>query len=625
MTTGGTICGLWNYAGSETEGLGAMLTASPGCPPDAYGKWTEASLSLGWRGRAPAEEESAETLPRFNAESGLAVTASARLDGRATLCGALGVSRPDWTKLPDSSLILRSYERWGRDCPEHLLGDYTFALWDAAREILFCARDHIGTRPFYYALAGGRFAFASDIDALLAAPGVSDELDETAVATRLTRAARSLGARTYYRAVRRLLPGHSLSIARGTVRVHRWWRPEEIRPTSRATDDTVAEACLAVLSEAVRDRVRGARKVGVHLSGGLDSSCVAVLAARELRRHGRPAPPAFAWHPPPGSGPNGTREAAEYGAIEAVRRQEVLQVFYRSPKARDVIAFLRRDATRVDEGSLVHEEVVQRAAAEQSVTVLLSGWGGDEGISFNGRGYYPQLLRSGRWGRLWRELRDRSRCPVAALLTQALSPLVSPGAAVWARELRQGRLPLRRFPFRKNVTFIHPDFGRRVRPLRAPFGPPRAGVRDMQVYLLRIGGLSRRMEGWAASGARRGIEYRYPLLDRRVLEFALGLPAEQFRRGHWSRWAMRRALVPVLPPEVCWNADKTDPARFEPLRDAVAEALPAVRRMIEERSTPPARSQYVDLPRLLEHLHRERWRARGKYAPVLNALRFLDF
>ena len=121
----------------------------------------------------------------------------------------------------------------------------------------------------------------------------------------------------------------------------------------------------------------------------------------------------------------------------------------------------------------------------------------------------------------------------------------------------------------------------------------------MQLHLLQHGHLSRRMEGWAARGARHGIEYRYPLLDRRVLELALGLPAEQFRRGRWSRWLMRRALDPVLPLEVCWNSDKRDPSRVEPLRDAVAEALPAVRGMIEGRSAPP-RGRYLNLPRLME-------------------------
>ena len=594
-----------------------MLAALPGLEADAHGRWVQKSVALGRRW-ACEEAEWAES-PRVDAGSGLAVTASVRLDGRAALCETLGIPTPDRDGLPDSALLLKSYARWGQACPERLLGDYAFALWDPKQEVLFCARDHIGVRPFYYALAREHFVFASDIDAVLAAPGVSGELDEAAVATRLTYGARSLGSRTGYRAVRRLLAGHALSVKQGGIRLHRWWRPEEVPALPAASDDALAEQCSTILSDAVRDRVRNARAVGVHLSGGLDSSAVAVLAARELRRQGRPAPPAFAWQPPPG--PGGAAEAAEYGAIESVCRQEELRVFHRSPGAHDVVAFLRRDGARsADAGTLIHEGVVQRAAAERGVGVLLSGLGGDEGISYSGPGHYAQLLRSGQVRRLWRELSERRRRPLAALVVAAALPLVSPRARTAARRLRRGK-----WPFRKNITFIHPDFARRVRPLPAGPGMPRAGVRAMQLHVLQSGYLGRRMEDWAASGARHGIEYRFPLLDRRVLEFALALPPEQYRRGGWNRWLMRRSIAPVLPPEVCWNPDKSDPARYYALRGAIMEALPAVRRMIEERAAPPPRGCYLDLPRLMEHLDPALWRAGGRLWPVVNALRFLDF
>ena len=136
------------------------------------------------------------------------------------------------------------------------------------------------------------------------------------------------------------------------------------------------------------------------------------------------------------------------------------------------------------------------------------------------------------------------------------------------------------------------------------------------------------MEGWAASGARRGIEYRYPLLDRRLLEFALGLPPEQFRRGRWNRWLMRHALGaalrgappgtsadgPVLPPEICWNRSKADPARIDAALDAFAEALPVLRRELRRRA--PARACYVDMPRLLDGLDADRFRAKPRITPI---------
>ena len=611
------ICGNWKREPGAAEELEPLLAALRVRETDALGRWADASVAFGWGSRAIGDE-GAES-PRADAAAGLAITASVRLDGRVSLCETLGISSPDRTTLADSDLLLKSYTRWGRACPQHLLGDFAFALWDVRRHVLFCARDHIGVRPFYYALTAGGFFFASDVKAVLAARGVSGDLDETAVATRLTFGARLLGARTCYRAVRRLLPGHALCVERGVVRVHRWWRPEDVPPLPAAPDDVLAEKCLAIVTQAVRDRVQDGRSVGVHLSGGLDSSGVAVIAARELRRQGRAATPAFAWFPPPRAGPRAA--AGELGAHDPVCRREDLQLFCRPPEARDIVAFLRRDGT-LETDSGPYEELVQRTAAEQGVEVLLSGWGGDEGISFSGLGYYPQLLRSGRVVRLWRELGERSRHPLAAFVGEAVLPLVSPGTARAAQALRRGE-----WPFRKNVTFIHPGFARQVRPLPAE-DRPRSGVRDVQVHFLQLGHLGDRTGRWAVSGARRGIEYRYPLLDRRVLEFALGLPAEQYRRGRWNRWLMRRALAPVVPPEVRWNPSKQDPARFESIRDAIAEeAIVGVRGMIEERVGALSRSRYLDLPRLLEELEPQRWRASGRRtrSPLQNALRFLDF
>ena len=611
------ICGFLRLAAGGEAELSRMLAALPGRAADNCATWAEGAARLGWRGRSGEE---AERLPRFDAGTGLAITASARLDGRAALCETLGIPRPRRAEVSDSALILMSYSRWGEACPEHLLGDYAFALWDAKRQVLFCARDHVGTRPFYYARTGERFIFASDIDALLAGPGVSAEFDTAAVATRLTYGARQMGARTCYRAVRRLLPGHWLLAEGGNVRTQRWWRPEKTPAAPGKCDEDFADAVLAACTEAVRDRLRCGGRVGVHLSGGLDSSSIAVLAARELRRQGRPPPLAFSWHPPPGPGPRSEAEAAEYGAMEAVCRKEGLQLLYQPPEAGDVVAFLRRDGTRgADEGTLIHEQTVQRAAAEHGVEVLLSGWGGDEGVSYSGRGYFPELLRTGRLGQLWRELRERSTHPFATLLMEAVLPLVWPRASLAVAQMR------RKQPrFRKNLTFIHPAFARRAGPLLPASGFP-AGLRDIQLHLLQHGHMSRRMDGWASRGASLGIEYRYPLLDRRVLDLVLGLPPEQFRRGRWGRWVMRRAFEPLLPREVCWVAKASDAARVEALNLAVAEALAVVRGMIEARGEPPSRSRFVDLPRLMKEADPNRWRASQRYSPVLNALRFLDF
>ena len=630
--------------------LTAMLAAFAAGYGTAGARWAEGTAGLGGRyapaGEAPSPgpscagvasgTPSSESPLRVDREAGLAVAADARLDDRDSLCRALGIPRPERAGLADVDLILRAWKRWGRECPDRLLGDYAFAVRDARRRRLFCVRDPIGVRPFYYSPAGGRFVFASAVEAVLAAPGVSGALDEAVVAARLTRNAVVTTTRTFFSAVRKLPPGHVLTVEGGgaTARVRtaleRYWRPERAPRVRPASDDACAEELLAILARAVEDRLHGPGPIGVHLSGGLDSSGVAVLAARALRRRGRPPPLAFSWLPPPGGEPSGAARAKEYAYVDAVCEREGLRVFHRSPGPGDVAADLACDGAYPG-APVVHlnEGVVQRCAAARGVRALLSGWGGDEGVSFNGRGYHAQLLLSGRWRTLYAECRVReaplrllartvAQMPTAILLDHLRCPWWGP------RSYRA---------FLRWRSFICPAFARRVAPLPWPsFGL--VSVRRTQLQLLRQGFLLERLEGWAASGARHGIEYRYPLLDRRVLEFALGLPPDQFRRGPRSRWLMRHALSSpgpgngpdaVLPDALCWDSDKQDPARRDALIDAIVGALPAVRRTLAARATPPSRAHYIDMPRLLECLDADRTRLKQRILSICSALQLLDF
>ena len=618
------ICGFHRRDGAiraqAGDGLDAMLAVLGGHGEDGA-RWTEGMAGLGCRrlSASAAGKDRVEAALCFDRDAGLVLAADARLDDRGALCAALGVPGAERPGLTDGDLILRAWTRWRRDCPNHLLGDYAFAVWDAHRRILFCARDHIGVRPFYYALNGKQFVFASAVEAILAVPGVSAALDEARVAAHLTSEMLPGDTGTFFEAVRKLPPGHTLTVeeaSRGVgpprVRIERYWHPEHAPLARPATDDAYAEQFLDLCAQAVRDRLRGG-SVGVHLSGGLDSSSIAVLAARELRREGRPPPCAFTWLPPLGAAPPKPEHAREYALIDAVARQEGLQTFFCAISPEEMLAVLRSDVALP--GVQVHacEEPVQQCAAARNVDVLLSGWGGDECVSFNGRGHLQHLLLSGRWRRLATACRSQE-APALRFMARIVLPLLHPALPRMLQWRREGR-PARRW-------LIDPAFARRVKP-SAP-APARAiGVRRTQLRLLQTGHLGLRMEGWAASGARRGIEYRYPLLDRRLVEFALGLPLEQFCRGRWSRWLMRRGLREVLPRDIRWNRSKVDPARIEMTTDAKGLALPTIRRLLTERT--PSRACYVDMPGLWELLEPDRHRTNPYGAPLRKALEFLDF
>ena len=535
---------------------------------------------------------------RIGRGTGVAVAADARLDDRGALCDALGVPRAERAGLNDRDLIARAWARWGRECPDHLLGDYAFAVWDRRARILFCARDHVGARPFYYARTAHGFAFASAVEAVLAAPGVDDRLDEGAVATRLIRPNLLTNTRTFFERVRKLPPGHALTVA-GTAppRLHRYWRPERAPRVRRASDDAYAEELLDLYARAVRDRLRGPDPVGTHLSGGLDSSTMVVLAARELRRAGRPPPLAYTRLPPRDRQP-AAAGAPEYDVMDAVCAREGLRLFHHfEPTLEDSLSMSRRDGVYPGRRYSLQEASLQRQAAEHGVRVLLSGWGGDEGVSFNGRGLCAHLLLGGRWLRLAAECRARG-WGVRPVLAETARGLLPPRLV---RRLRL-RWSLGGAP-PPRCSFIAPEFAHwRFRWL--PLRRRAVGTRRTQLRLLQDGHLVRDTELLAASGARHGLEYRYPLLDRRLLEFALGLPPEQFQRGGRNRWLMRHAAQSLLPPELCWRLAKADAHLLGvPSNDVVEEEVSSVvRRALEAGAASPARTRYVDMPRLLASL-----------------------
>ena len=581
-----------------------------------------------WPARAEPYEDTdggAGLPPDWDARWSLA--ADARLDDRETLCDALGVPHRERAAVTDRTLILKAYRRWGEGCPNHLLGDYAFVVRDAETRTIFCARDHMGCRPFYYAWTRERFVFASTIEAVLAAPDVSDEWDEPVLAAYLTQIFFTTTTRTLFAAVRKLPPGHSLTVettpSRGcSMRLERYWRPEGVPKARPAGDDDVAAEFLDLYAKAVKDRLRGG-PVGVHLSGGLDSSSVAVLAAKELRRQGRPSPPAFTWLRPLDDEPPSHAHAPEYACIDAVAAREGLQVHYcQVLRPEDFVSLVRQDCISPELPSLIEERVCARAA-KLGIRVLLSGLGGDEGVSFDGRGYYAELLLRGRWRQLAAEYYSAQAKNPVSFIARIVLQIVSPNLV---RHLA-GRRP----PPRKR-RFISPEFARRVRPLpedRWTF--TETSVRRTQLRLLQGGPrqgpiLPSFLESFARQGAPHGIEYRYPLLDRRLLEFALGLPPTQFRRDRWNRWLMRSALAPILPSEVVWNPSKAIPILYEQQADTETEALPLIRREVAARIGTLDRASYVDVPRLLESLEASRFRSprRPWSAPIRSALHVLD-
>lgn len=249
--------------------------------PDAQDVWTDGHVGFGHALLRTTFESEREAQP-CNLDGQVWITADARIDGRDDLIRKLADREVESLRqAPDVELILHAYHRWGEDCLQHLLGDFAFALWDGRHRRLFCARDHLGVKPFYYARVENCLVFSNTLNCLRMHPEVSDKLNDLAIADFLLFEFNQDPATTPFADIHILPPAHYLSWQQGRLDISRYWSLP-MPPTLRyQRDQDYVEHFRELLQQAVADRLRSSC-IGVSMSGGLDSPSVAAFAV-ELR------------------------------------------------------------------------------------------------------------------------------------------------------------------------------------------------------------------------------------------------------------------------------------------------------------------------------------------------------
>jgi asparagine synthase (glutamine-hydrolysing) len=479
-------------------------------------------------------------------------------------------------------LVLRAYQRWGTRFADRLVGDGAFALWDASAQRLICWRDPVGVRPlYYYHVPGRRLVISSDLQSIAAHSATPSALDLPYTRAFLASELFQHPTRTMIQGVCKLPAAHILVFDRNGVHLQRYWEPGSVAERANVDDGECVEELRALLRQSISARLPATGEgVGAHLSGGLDSSSVALTTAAMLEGRGH-ALSAFSWSPPREVLP--AVKMDERDLVEAVAQFAAVRTHYTRLQPADIVDIAYRDVALRPRATLNFEVATSRQAVDAGVRTILSGWGGDEVIAFNGRGYFADLARRGRLATVQRELRLRSKIHGGSLRgawkARVLLPLLPD------RALRNGSGGPPPLP-----TGLRPEFAHvlaKVEPLEHPYPRERPDVHRMQAALLRFGHLHYRMEAWAAHGAAIGLTYRFPLLDRRIMEFALSLPGQMFFRDGWKRWLYRTAMEGILPDLVRWNPTKYDNAAARQLVNVLREPADVYRdRLLERQGNP---------------------------------------
>jgi len=536
---------------------------------DDTGVWRDGHVFMGCHARHVTPESVQEILPFRDDEAGLLITADAFIDNRVDLHDRLGIDYSLRDNMTDSQLILQAYRKWGQDCLKYLIGDFSFVIWDEKRQKLFCAVDHTGTRALYYFRSSELFAFSTLIKPLFVLPEITKEYDENWIADFLAMPSvmHQLDAElTLYRNIYLLPAGHTLTVCPSGAEKHVYWQIERYNELKLKTDHEYEEALLEVLGEAIRCRKRCIRPVGVMMSGGLDSTSVACLAAREMAVSGLrlqvfSAVPMLGYRDWVPAG----MLADETPLIEAVREHTGnIDVTYCRSEGKHSLSDTGRFLAVLEQPYKIIENLlwidsIMMTAQECNIGVMLIGSAGNITISWgDSSSYLMSLLKSGQWWQFLRESRNtarRYRRPLKAWLR--LMDRMLP----YNLKININRIKDRDWHKKmQGLSPINPDFARYInvqeRFRRFGYDP---------YYLRQLDSFESRKKYFKPDlfshlgvimtkhSLAYGIPLRDPTMDKRVIEFCLSLPENQYVRNGRDRFLIRRAMKGILPDEVRQN------------------------------------------------------------------------
>lgn len=370
-----------------------------------------ARVGLGHRRLAILDLSDRGSQPMSAAASGAWIVFNGEIYNHLELRSELETRGRFFNTRTDTEVLLQSYLEWGEECLQRLEGMFAFAIWDGGRGRLFCARDRLGIKPFYYATPRDHFIFASEIKGLLPFPGLTPTPDDDAVLGFLVHGNCDYGERTILRGVTALPAAHALTLDVHSHQLRRWcyWEPAPRSDWAHLDDGTRVDLLRELLVETTRSHLLSDVRVGSCLSGGLDSSAVVALIGKLWREQPEAASAV-------GEQFHTFTSCSDYPELD--ERSYALEMARAIGATPSLVFPSAADFWEVFERMAWHQDMpfsglsfyaqwrVMRAAKEAGVKVLLDGQGGDEifgGYAKFRYAYLASLLRAGRVETLARE------------------------------------------------------------------------------------------------------------------------------------------------------------------------------------------------------------------------------
>lgn len=484
--------------------------------------------------------------------------ADARIDYKKELVEELGVAWAIAEKFSDPRLILSAYLKWGEGCLDYLYGDFAFVIWNPDQKHIFLARDHFGNRPLYYIDQLGFLAIASRDISFNRISDFKLEVREQYILDAIC-SIEITDEKSAFKGVSRLMPAHYLRYSDSMLSEQcKYWG---LKIDSDYSDLSIDAACQGLkerIAESIRQRTPVDRQTGVELSGGLDSSGIASVLVKQLDQNA----PVYAF----------THSISEEGAarqkylkseleyseaivneFSSIRQYIVTEEHGEGCNAAlvDALNILERP---INQDFALNSDLLIQKAGEQGAEVLFSGMGGDEGITNNGRGYFDELIRLAHHAELYRQLKKKGGGRLKAykrLIKQYIGYYTPWLQGLYVQDWRKCRYR----SFAIDIS-LEQKYRMKKRFYSNTGFPGKADVREFQYFRLMHPNIPVRMEETALLAQQHGIEYRYPFLDVKLVEFFYSLPSEYKYNDGQGRYLFRKAMEGILPDKVRLRTDK---------------------------------------------------------------------
>jgi asparagine synthase (glutamine-hydrolysing) len=516
--------------------------------PDDAGTWSNSVLRLGHRRLAIIDLSPTGHQPMVSTDGRFVIVFNGEIYNHGELRPQLAPPG-GWAGSSDTETLLEAYRQWGPGCLERLNGMFAFAIWDNTERRLFVARDRMGVKPLYYSWSDGRFVFASRPSAMTGLlTGGGAEIDPQSLRIYL-----ELGyipaPLSLYRKVRKLPPGHWMSVDARGVRTTRYWDYRHISPDAsllKRSEDELVDELDELIRRATRLRLMSDVPLGAFLSGGVDSAYV--VAA--MKAVGVTAPKAF-------SIAFKEEDYNEGPAAIAIARHIGVDHVVETLSVRDLLELLPLYVDEFDEpfaDSSAFPTMAVARLARRHVTVALTGDAGDE--LFGGYHYYPlieSLARTRDWPHSVKRLLQAtlSRMPMhkAKLLAGALGPSTRVGIFNYLRSFAKDFSPLVDPDVLEGTGSSNDVFERTALGFPPGLTSAEVGMR-LDLGLTLVDGYLQKVD---VATMALSLEARCPFVDYRMVEWSMRLPVEFKLRGRHTKYLLKKGLCRYLPPSYVYR------------------------------------------------------------------------